>query len=330
MSQNFQKILIIQTAFIGDVILATALIEKMQEHYPNAQLDFLLRKGNEGLLKNHPHIHRVLIWNKKGKFKSLRQVLKQIRTEKYDLLINLQRFLLTGYLAARSKAKLVVGFDKNPFSLFFSKRFPHRFGTDEDPIHEIDRNLSLVAEYTDSQRSFPRLYPSDTDYQKVKVFQAQTYVCIAPTSVWFTKQFPAQNWIELTERLPQDITIYLLGGKGDQKACTQIQTTSRHPDIQVLAGQLSFLESAALMQGAQMNYTNDSAPLHMASAMQAPLTAIFCSTVPRFGFTPLSSSARIVETALGLACRPCGLHGKKACPKGHFDCAKIDVEKLLY
>ena len=60
-----QKFLIIQTAFIGDVVLATIIIEKLHSNFPDAQIDFLLRKGNEGLLQNHPYLNEVLIWNKK-------------------------------------------------------------------------------------------------------------------------------------------------------------------------------------------------------------------------------------------------------------------------
>ena len=97
-----------------------------------------------------------------------------------------------------------------------------------------------------------------------------------------------------------------------------------------LAGKLGFLESAALQEGAVMSYVNDSAPMHFASAMNAPVTAVYCSTLPSFGFGPLSDKSHIVEVKEKLACRPCGLHGRKACPLNHFDCAmKIKDEQLL-
>ena len=84
------------------------------------------------------------------------------------------------------------------------------------------------------------------------------------------------------------------------------------------------------MRGAVMNYVNDSAPMHLCSAVGAPVTAVFCSTVPAFGFGPLSPVSFVVETREALACRPCGLHGHAACPLGHFRCAYgIEVEQLL-
>src|SRR5690554_820143 len=105
-NEQLGKILIIQTAFIGDVILSTPIIEKIRQYYPNAQIDFLLRKGNEALLVDHPYIHELLIWDKKaGKYKDLIRILGIIRKNRYDLVVNLQRFGSTGLLTAMSKAK---------------------------------------------------------------------------------------------------------------------------------------------------------------------------------------------------------------------------------
>ena len=100
----------------------------------------------------------------------------------------------------------------------------------------------------------------------------------------------------------------------------RIKVNSGNDQVENLAGKLTLTESAELIKNARMNYVNDSAPLHMASAMNAPVTAYFCSTVPEFGFGPLSEHSVIVETNEKLSCRPCGLHGHKQCPQGHFNC----------
>ena len=316
------KILIIQTAFIGDVILATPLIEKLHQQFPDAKIDFLLRKGNEGLLKNHPKLNEVLIWNKKqNKTKNLFSILQKIRRTKYDNVINCQRFFSTGMLTAFSNAKEKVGFDKNPLSIFFTKKIKHQIADSNNFTHEIQRNHHLIAHLTNEQPALPKLYPSDSDFNQIKT--NERYICIAPTSVWFTKQLPAEKWLELIQRLPKEEEIYLLGAPSDFESCEKIKSTSQHSNIHNLAGKLNLLQSAALMKNAQMNYVNDSAPLHLASAMNAPVTGVFCSTVPSFGFTPLSSVRRVLETKEKLDCRPCGLHGFKACPKGHFKCSEI-------
>ena len=167
----------------------------------------------------------------------------------------------------------------------------------------------------------PRLYPTKTQHEKVAGFQQSPYVCLAPTSVWFTKQFPLERWAQLIDGLDPNGTVYLLGAPGDQAALDQLKEQTNHAQVKNLAGKLSLLESAALMEKAQLNMVNDSAPLHLASAMNAPVLAFFCSTVPEFGFTPLSDRHWIAQTNENLDCRPCGLHGFAACPKGHFKCA---------
>jgi heptosyltransferase-2 len=262
-----------------------------------------------------------------------------IRTEKYDYVINAQRFFASGLLTALSGGKVTIGFDKNPLSFLFSKRVPHHIAADANGIHEVHRNLSLITEITDDKFVKPKLYPTEANFHKVR--KDIVYISISPASVWFTKQYPKEKWIDFIASVPDNITIFLLGAKSDFDLCHHIETESkiRKPKvrqhapqesaIQNLSGQLSFLESAALMKGALMNYVNDSAPLHFASAVNAPVTAIFCSTVPAFGFSPLSDISYIAEVKEKLPCRPCGLHGRKECPLGHFDCSKIDSADLL-
>jgi ADP-heptose:LPS heptosyltransferase len=320
-----KKFLIIQTAFTGDVILATSVAEKLHVYYPEAAIHFVLRKGNEGLLANHPFISKVYVWDKKqGKYAGLWKIAKYIRAEHYYRVINLQRFASSGFLTVLSGGREKVGFDKNPLSFLFTKAVPHKL----DGRHEVERNLELVRDITDSVLQRPVLYPTQADFDKVDLLVTKPYVVFAPASVWFTKQLPKEQWVKLGEQLSAKYSIVLIGGLGDTELCNEIQGTIGSGIV--LAGKLSYLESAALIKGAVMNYVNDSAPLHMASAVNAPVTAFFCSTVPKFGFYPLSDQTKIVEIHEELACRPCGLHGYKACPQGHFRCAKdIDITEAL-
>jgi heptosyltransferase-2 len=324
------RFLIIQTAFIGDVVLATPLVEKLHAFFPNAQIDFLLRKGNEQLLTGHPYIHELLIWNKKeSKQKNLFLILSQIRKRKYDKVINLQRFFSTGLITTFSGAGETIGFDKNPMSFFFTKKVRHLVGGDQ-AVHETVRNLELIRTLTDDSVFKPVLYPSKADFVRIDVLTGSKFITISPASVWFTKQFPFSQWISFVREIPDGIGIYLLGGPEDEPLCELIRAGSGRDELKVLAGKLSFLQSAALMSRAVMNYVNDSAPMHFASAMNAPVTAVYCSTIPDFGFGPLSDISHIVEIKEKLYCRPCGLHGYKSCPEGHFRCARdIKQEQLL-
>lgn len=324
-----KKFLIIQTAFIGDAILASPVIEKLQHFYPNAQLSLLLRKGNEGLFRNHPYLHEVISWDKKSKkYRHLVHVIRKCRKVKYDHIINLQRFATTGMLTCLLRGNEKIGFTKNPFSFCYHKKGCHEI---KKGVHEIDRNLTLIEHLTAPERFMPRLYPDEEATSTVSQLKRKPYICIAPTSVWFTKQTPQEKWIELINRLSPDYTVYLLGGKNDVGACQELVEKCDHSNIINLAGKLDLLASAALMKDARMNYVNDSAPLHLASAMNAPVTAVFCSTVTDFGFGPLSDRSRTVEINGPLYCRPCGLHGFKACPEGHFKCGNlIDVNDFFW
>ena len=317
------KFLIIQTAFIGDVILATALIEKLAAAHPKSKIDFLLRKGNEELLANNPKVNKILVWDKtQNKIGNLIKMIKEVRRSGYDTIINVHRYGSSGILTALSGAKNKIGFDKNSWSFTYSKTVKHSL----DNIHEVDRNQCLIEELAEGDASKPRLYPSQEDFTKVSKYKRDPYVCIAPNSIWFTKQLPIEKWIEVMSLHTEQI--YLIGGPDDRPRCEEL-SDALTGSIIVLAGDLSFLETAALMQDAKMNYVNDSAPMHIASAMDAPVTAFYCSTVPEFGFGPLSSNSRIVQTSESLNCRPCGLHGFDSCPKGHFKCATtIDIDQL--
>lgn len=325
-----QKFLIIQTAFIGDVVLATAVIEKLHKYFPDDQIDFLVRKGNETLLANNPYLHEVLVWDKKNnKTKNLFLLLKKIRKTKYDKIINLQRYFSTGLLTAFSGAKETIGFDKNPLGFLFNKKVKHRFSI-AHPVHETERNNDLIKDFTDNIPAKPKLYPSLSDIESIRQYTSQVFITITPSSVWFTKKYPAEKWLDFINNIPDKYKIYLLGGKDNFDEADTLRTSSGNKNIVTLAGKLSYLESTALMQFAKMNYVNDSAPLHFASSVNAPVTAVFCSTIPAFGYSPLSDKSFIAETDVPLDCRPCSIHGRTACPLGHFKCAyTIETQKLL-
>ncbi|MEY3368154.1 MAG: hypothetical protein RI973_1309 [Bacteroidota bacterium] len=324
-----QRILIIQTAFLGDVILATAVLEKLHARFPEARIDFLLRKGNESIFQGHPFLHEVLVWDKKvRRWAGIWQLAKQIKSNDYDLVVNLQRYFSSGLLTVLSGARMTSGFNKNPLSFRFSHCAPHRYSSGDQFIHEIERNDALISQIAGNHIFKPKIYPPKDKLAQYEE-KGNGYITISPASVWFTKQLPVDKWVEFIDRVGESTAIYLLGGKEDAGRCDKIIRESKRGNITNLAGKLSILESAAAMAGAAMNYTNDSAPLHLASALNAPVVGVFCSTVPSFGFTPLSDAAHIAETAEKLSCRPCGIHGKKSCPEGHFRCSRIDVDQLL-
>ncbi|HET6992046.1 MAG TPA: glycosyltransferase family 9 protein, partial [Bacteroidia bacterium] len=209
-----KKILLIQTAFTGDVVLATPVLEKLHRFFPEAKIDFLLAKGNEGLLKDHPFVNEVLVFDKKNqKLRNIFRLLSKIRKRKYDLVVNLKRQGSSGFLTGFSGAKEKIGYEKSPFAFLLTKKFRHEIGPDASGgKHEVRRNLELIEALTDARPERPKLYPSEADRKFISYHQhLGDYVCIAPTSVWFTKQWPEEKWVELIKLIPLSIRIYLLG-----------------------------------------------------------------------------------------------------------------------
>ncbi|MEM6842407.1 MAG: glycosyltransferase family 9 protein [Bacteroidota bacterium] len=330
--KQLSHVLIIQTAFIGDVILMTPLLENLRKISLDTPIDVLINQSNASLLKGHPHIRELLLWNKKEqKYRNLLRLLRKIRDKKYDTIINCHRFFSTGLLTTFSGAGQKIGFDRSSLSRWLDVKVPHRL---RGAQHEVDRNLALLKALLPHETSQlerrPQLYPSETDRNWVVSYQSEEYICLAPTSVWFTKQFPPERWAKLIRELPFSGKIYLLGAPTDRDACERIKQQSERTSVENLAGKLSLLQSAALMEKAVLNYVNDSAPLHLASATNAPVCAVFCSTIPEFGFTPLSDFSELVDVGNSLDCRPCGAHGHRACPQQHFRCAyDIEISRLV-
>jgi ADP-heptose:LPS heptosyltransferase len=317
-----RAILLMQTAFIGDVILATAQVEKLHAVFPEAKIDFLVKKGNESLLYDHPHLHEVLVFDKaQGKWRDLLRLIKLVRSRKYDLVINHHRFFSSGLISGLSKAKSRIGFNKNPLSFLFTKVVDHDISI-ENARHETWRNHQLIEHLTDATPGKPKLYPSKSSLDSSE--KLGEYYVMAPASVWFTKQYPKEKWVELIKLADNRHPIHLIGAPGDKELCAWIVDQCEGYKVLNRAGELTLLESTALIAKAKMNFVNDSAPMHLASAMNAPVTAIYCSTVPEFGFGPLSDDSRIKQVSEDLDCRPCGLHGFKACPKGHFKCSEAE------
>jgi len=318
-----KKILLIQTSFIGDIILLSSAIENLHRYVQPKRIDILINQDSVSLYKHNPYVSKVKGWDKKQhKYTNLLGLIKEVRREEYDVVINFHRFFSTGLLTALSGAPFKAGFSDNPFAFLYDKKVPFTF---HENLHEVDRNhvlLKMVFPDLQSEELSrrPVLYPTAGDRARVSIYQRNEYLCICPSSVWFTKQLPKERWIDLIRMLKFEGSIYLLGAPADYQLCDSIKLALDDKVVN-LAGALTLMQSAALMRKALINFVNDSAPLHLASAMNAPVCAFFCSTVTSFGFYPLSDFSRVVEVEGGLYCRPCGKHGFSACPENHFRCA---------
>lgn len=323
---TMKKVLFIQTASLGDVVLATATAHSVRTLFPDSLIYFLVKESCAHVLDNCPVIDHVLVWNKNDhKYRKLFSILKDIRREKFDVVINFQRYFSSGFITAFSSAKLKAGFTSNPLSLFFNRKARH----EQNGLHEIDRNLALARKcFTDLKTANPVIAVEKPNEPALLAIAQSKYIAIFPGSLWATKQYPLTRWIDFVSAIPAELKVIIAGSNADINMANDI-SAARPTNTFNLCGKLSILESAWIMKHATMNFTNDSAPTHLASAVNASVATIFCSTIPAFGFSPLSDDSKIIECLAPLKCRPCGIHGHKTCPKKHFDCGyRIETKQL--
>lgn len=318
------KILIIQTAFIGDVILTTPLIEVLKKKYPDAIIDFITIPKSKNLLETNPHIRNLIIYDKREKDRGIRGIFKFskfISSEKYTICITPHRSLRSAILTRSSGATLRIGFDLTAWKGAFTHLVFYK--TD---IHEIERNLSLLNTLgIKSDRIPPVLYADNEDVVHVNkvlndagIKNNSTPLALAPGSIWPTKRWPEEYFEKLCQIIAQKAgNIVLIGGEDDRPLCERISHTSEAATS--VAGKLSLRQTYHLLKSCSALLTNDSAPLHLGQAAGISVYAIFGPTVPSFGFAPFGEHSYVIEQK-ELNCRPCGIHGGKKCPTKTFDC----------
>ena len=335
-----QRILIIRFSSIGDVILTSPLIRTLRASFPDAQIDFLVRKDVAELVRYHPSLNNVYEYDPQTGLKGLRTLKSQLKDRRYDLVIDAHNSLRSRYirlLLSREIRKIrkrifartmLVKFKKNYYSEYVSvaDRYiepVHKFGIKNDTKgldifipEEIKKRVAALQKHFGLKEHHKCI--------GISAFAKHT-----------TKCWPAERFVELAVRLIQEhqSRIILFGSIADQLGCTEMQkkiagVTGNESVINV-SGHLSLLESAAMVKICSLMISNDSGFMHVASAMKVPLVAIFGSTVKEFGFYPHGQNNVVIEKS-NLKCRPCSHIGRNVCPEGHFRCMlDIQVHEVL-
>jgi heptosyltransferase-2 len=328
------KIVVWQTAFLGDLILTTPLFHSIKNIFPESDLHVITKPFGEDVLKNNPYVDSVIVYDKKD-LSNIR-LIKKLREEKFDIAVSPHRSHRASYSLFLSNIPFRVGFDKAGFSFLYTKTVPHRF----DGTHEINRNLSLLSvfpEYTENKlHTDPEIFLTEEEEKFFERFslEKKKYILVAAGSKWETKRWTVKGFSQLIDILSErGEEIVLIGSKEDRQYTDIIIKNTKAPDRVIdLTGKTSLRESFSIIKNAKALISNDSAPVHMAVAFDVPVVDIYGPTVTDFGFYPYKNG--VVVEIKGLECRPCGLHGHKKCPTGTFECMeKITpdmVVKALY
>jgi heptosyltransferase II len=317
--------LVIQTSFLGDVILTTPLIAELATRGP---VDVLVTPGGATALTNNPDIRSVIRYDKRGTYGAavgMWQTIKEMRSRRpYEAAYLAQGSFRSGLIAMTTGAKQRIGFASSTGRLLYTRQVAYR-----PDRHHAERLWSLAmsdcADPPTRDQIRPRLYPSDEERHRVDSLLRQSgsiegpFVALAPGSAWGTKRWP--YYVELARRLADDFRIAIIGSNADLEMAEQITKVLPPGAVINGVGTLPLLASAELIGRAQAIVTNDSAPQHLASAMGTPTLTIFGPTVPEFGFGPLAERNTVAGNN-HLTCRPCDRHGPERCPLGHWRCMR--------
>jgi len=339
---DFNNITILQTAFIGDVALSLHMAQAIKNLHPSSHLTLVTTPQAEPLAKCAKAINKVIAFDKRRTHKGtkgIRHICKQLEDSRTDCIISPHRSLRSSLITLLSRPQISVGFDKNALSYLFSKRIHY-----DKFIHETKRNINLLTIFDDVKKdtdNVNRLYnlsaeieipEDDRKYVDRLIGNNPTpsptpLIIIAPGSVWETKKWGTDNFIELSSALlDRQYHVFLIGSADDAGLCDEIAGKS---GALSLAGRTSLPQTLRIMQKADITVTNDSAPCHLSELAGTPAITIFGPTVPEFGFAPRMNDSAVVEIA-GLDCRPCAIHGSKACPIGTHECMqKIDYVMVI-
>jgi heptosyltransferase-2 len=324
----YQNILLLQTAFLGDAILTTPLIRALRKIYSDSKIDILATPQAGIVFRNNPHVNQIFFLNKKiwlKKIYSIVKVIFQIKKQNYDLAISIQSSLTSSLLMFLAGIPERLGFSRQKL---LTQSLPHTKG-----LHKIQKILRLLELLTDKKfdmqtEIFWTKTEEEKSHQYVAPYKTQRMflVGIAPGSIWNTKRWLQEYYTELVTMLEQqNIKVILIGGNDDYRLCRAIKNGSESLN---LAGSLTILESAALIEKLDLLITNDSAPLHIANAVKTDVIAIFGPTVKDFGFYPYRDHDKVIEVTLD--CRPCGYHGGKKCPLKHHNCMKFIKPQTVF
>ena len=347
---DYKRALIIQTAFIGDVVLTTPMIRILKKEFPQTMISLIVREDIKCLVENLPEISHIYGIKKGISCKSLidsYRLIKKIRSESFDLLLSPHKSFRSALISLFSKIPNRFGYaDASLAKVAYHQRIVYQknkkaaarlasFLTSSLHLPPVNEPKKLIPSLTVSSSlgaNMPRPYLQNL----IRSLEMQKTIAIAPSSIWGTKRWTTWHFAFLCDLIIREMKqeIILLGSKSDQKIISRLLqfiktfTPDRNHSIRNCSGKIYLNELYAVLQKCTLLISNDSAPAHIASAAQIPIVSIFGSTHPSQGFAPIGTQTRVCE--IKLACRPCGSHGYRKCPKQHFRCMKELTHQQVY
>ncbi|MGD0665648.1 MAG: putative lipopolysaccharide heptosyltransferase III [Rhabdochlamydiaceae bacterium] len=335
-----KKILVIKLRHHGDVLLTSPVFSYLKSQLPSAEIDVLIYQETAPMLEGHPSIRSLLLYDKKWKkqsfFKRWKEelgLLRRIRKEGYDLVINLTEGDRGAIASMASRAGVRVGLDPEKKGFLGKSRvFTHLVKSCKTPRHTVEKNLDALRRIglfpTPEERELTFHIPDEVK-ERVKSMLPPEYIVIHPVSRWKFKCWPVSHVAELIQSLHKEGHHIVLTASPDADEMKMIgEIISKCPGIPLtsLAGQIDLKELGAVIDQSQMLICVDSVPLHMASALKTPVVVLFGPT-SEINWGPWRNpQARVVTQQM--SCRPCLMDGCGGSKRS--DClATLPVRQVL-
>jgi heptosyltransferase-2 len=318
-----EKILVIQTAFIGDAILTLPMIQKLKFILPDSKIDILAIPSTAEIFSASPYVSSTIIIDKRGKHKSISGLfnfIKELKKNNYTRIYSPHRSLRTSFIVMMLGVKETYGFSNSSF------KYAYKYLREYIPLHhEVQRNLDLIGYvYKDDWKILPEVRISESIEKKIDSFILENkfdgnIAAIAPGSIWNTKRYPEIYFKDIVKYFRENLyTVVLIGSEKDKTLCDGIANGFKEGVVSA-AGRFSIIETIGFLKKTKIIISNDSAPTHFGMCANIPVLTIYCSTVPGFGFSPYNYGSSFVSLN-DLNCKPCGIHGYEKCPIKTFVC----------
>lgn len=303
---SIRKILYINLAFIGDIILATPTVRALKNYYPNASIDMLVTPWAAKAAEGNPYINKVILYDKRGEHRNLLkfyQLLKQLCTQHYDLSIAANFAPRGAFVAWTSGVRYRVGYNTRGAGLFLTHTvLPDRSEIKHEIEYQIDILKPLGIHCRDTRLEF-KVQPSDmaSMLNKVQLIPNRQVVTICPFGRHPLNSWRLDGYAALVQQLSEKADCFLIGGKGEKSELERINHNSGN-QAQILAGELTIGELAAFLSKINLLITVDTGPMHIAGAVGTKILALFGRSDPRV-WGPRGPADIVLRTDLD--CVPC-------------------------
>lgn len=317
-------VLVVQTAFLGDVLLTLPLLSALGHAFPGVRRVLVTTPQAAAFVEGLPHAEDVIVFDKRGRHRNAaarRALSAELHDMKPDWVLVPHKSFRTAMLVKPIDAPCTVTFDDASARRYATDRVAYPW-----QLHDADRQLALLRpmlpnEIWTKERVGRLEVCTEEDRQYVRhTLDAEgigpDYIVVAPGTVWPTKQWPldhVRTFVGDLRRNGRQVVVV-----GDASLTGRIDAGSGVVD---LCGRTTLRQAAAVIHGARAVVANDSAPIHIASLQGVPVLALFGPTVPEFGFAPYGNRVQVVQRT-DLACRPCSPHGSRRCPIGTHECLR--------